>query len=132
MIHLDTCVLVDALTGPRRSAAALRALIERGERVSLSSLVLFEWLRGPRRADELRVQEALFPSGEAGPFGPAEAALAADLYRQVRRPRGRELDLAIAASAILQDAALWTLNPRDFADIPRLRLAAVQHSVPGR
>jgi hypothetical protein len=48
--------------------------------------VLFEWLRGPRRADELR----------------------------------------------LQDAALWTLNPRDFADIPRLRLAAVQRSVPGR
>ena len=56
------------------------------------------------------------------PFGPAEAALAAELYRQVPRPRGRELDLAIAASAILQDAALWTLNPRDFADLPRLRL----------
>jgi len=35
--------------------------------------------------------------------------------------RGRELDLAIAASAILHDAVLWTLNHRDFADIPRLR-----------
>jgi predicted nucleic acid-binding protein len=131
VIHLDTCVLVDAFSGPRRSAAALRALIEQGERVSFSSLVLFEWLRGPRRADELRVQEALFPSGEAAPFGSAEAALSASLYRQVRRPRERELDLAIAASAILQDAALWTLNPRDFADIPRLRLASDQHSSPG-
>jgi predicted nucleic acid-binding protein len=40
----------------------------------------------------------------------------------VCRPCGRELDLAIAASAIRQDAAFWTLNPRDFADIPRLRL----------
>jgi len=36
--------------------------------------------------------------------------------------RERKLDLAIAATAILHDAALWTLNPRDFADIPRLRL----------
>jgi len=123
MIHLDTCVLVDALTGPRRSAAALRALIERGERISFSALVLYEWLRGPRRPEELRVQEALFPAGEAAVFGQPEAALASELYRLVKRPRGRELDLAIAACAILQDAALWTLNPRDFADIPKLRLA---------
>lgn len=38
MIHLDTSVLVDALTGPRRSAPALRAAIVRGERVTLSTL----------------------------------------------------------------------------------------------
>jgi predicted nucleic acid-binding protein len=122
MIHLDTCVLVDALTGPRRSAPALRALIEQGERVSFSALVLFEWLRGPRQAEELRAQEALFPGSEAAPFGRAEAALASEFYRLVRRPRGRELDLAIAATAVLNDAVLWTLNPRDFADIPRLKL----------
>ena len=124
MIHLDTCVLVDALTGPRRSALPMRALIEQGERLAFSTLVLYEWLRGPRHPEELRAQDALFPGGEAVPFGRAETALASELYRLVRRPRGRELDLAIAASAILQDAALWTLNPRDFADVPRLRLLA--------
>jgi predicted nucleic acid-binding protein len=128
VIHLDTCVLVDALTGPRRSAPALRGLIEEGERVSFSALVLYEWLRGPRHQEEIRVQEALFPAGEAVPFGRPDAALASELYRLVRRPRGRELELAIAASAILHDAAIWTLNPRDFADIPRLRLL----EVPGR
>ncbi|MCU0252125.1 MAG: type II toxin-antitoxin system VapC family toxin [Vicinamibacterales bacterium] len=123
MIHLDTSVLVDALTGPRRSAPALRALIAEGERISFSVLVLYEWLRGPRRPEDARVQEALFPSAYAAPFGRPEAALAAELDRAVRRPRGREIDLAIAATAIVHDAALWTLNPRDFADIPRLRLA---------
>ena len=123
MTHLDTCVLVDALTGPRRSAPALRALIADGERLSLSSLVLYEWLRGPRRPEELRAQEALFPGAEAAVFGRTEAALAAELYRLVRHPRGRELDLAIAATAMVHDAALWTLNTSDFADIPRLRLA---------
>ncbi len=122
MIHLDTNVLIDALTGPRRSAADLRALIEDGERVSFSSLVLYEWQRGPRRPDELRVQEALFPADAAAPFDARCAALAARLYASVRRPRGREIDLAIAATAIVQDAALWTLNPQDFEDIPGLRL----------
>lgn len=122
MIHLDTCVLVDALTGPRRSAPALRTLIEQGERISFSTLVLYEWLRGPRRREEVRIQEALFPASQAAPFGRPDAAVASELYRLVSRPRGRELDLAIAASAILHDADFWTLNPRDFADIPRLRL----------
>jgi predicted nucleic acid-binding protein len=122
MIQLDTCVLVDALTGPQRSAPSMRALIEQGERLSFSTLVLYEWKRGPRHPDELRVQEALFPGDDATSFGVAEAALAANLYRLVRRPRGRELDLAIAASAILNDAVFWTLNPRDFADVPGLRL----------
>jgi len=123
MIHLDTCVLVDALTGPRRSAPALRALIERGERLSFSTLVLYEWSRGPRLPEELRVQQALFPSEDAAPLDAISAGLAAGLYRTVRRPRGREIDLAIAATAMTHDAALWTLNVEDFADIPGLELA---------
>jgi predicted nucleic acid-binding protein len=122
MIHLDTSVLIDALTGPRRSAPALRALVERGERLTFSSIVLYEWRRGPRRAEELRAQEALFPADESVVFGAAEARQAADLYRKVPRPHGREIDLAIAACALTQDAALWTLNPSDFADIPGLEL----------
>ena len=35
----------------------------------------------------------------------------------------QEMDLAIAACAIVREAALWTLNPGDFKDIPGLRLA---------
>lgn len=123
MIHLDTSVLIDALTGPRRSALSLRRAIERGERVVFSTLVLYEWLRGPRLREEQAAQEALFPREAAVPFAAAEAALAALLYRRLQRPRGREIDLAIAACALAHDAALWTLNPSDFADIPGLELA---------
>ncbi len=122
MIVLDTSVLVDSLTGPKRSAAALRSEIERGERIVLPTLVLYEWLRGPRLRQELAAQEALFPAAAAIPFGPEEAARSAKLYQSVRRARGREIDLAIAACAILRQATLWTLNPADFADIPGLRL----------
>lgn len=123
MILIDTSTLVDALTGPRRAASELRQWIERYEQIAMSSLVLYEWLRGPRTAIELADQEALVPSALALPFTPEDAALAAALYRKIRRPRGRELDLAIAASAIGHNARLWTLNPEDFSDIPGLTLA---------
>lgn len=72
---------------------------------------------------ELVAQEGLFPAEQAIPFGHEEAKIAAELYRQVKRPRGRELDLAIAACAIEWKADLWTLNRADFSDIPGLKLA---------
>ena len=87
MILLDTSVLIDSLSGPKRSAAALREAIVRGERIEVPSLVLYEWLRGPRVPEELSAQEALFPSGTTVNFGPEEASLAAELYRAVPRPR---------------------------------------------
>jgi predicted nucleic acid-binding protein len=122
VIVLDTSVLIDSLTGPRRLASALRKHIERGERILVPSLVLYEWLRGPRLPQELAAQEALFPSETAIPFGLAETVLSAKLYKSARRPRGREIDLAIAACAITRQAELWTTNAADFADVPGLKL----------
>jgi len=58
------------------------------------------------------------------PFGSRGAALAAKLYGAVRKPRGREIDLAIAACALAREAALWTLNEADFRDVPGLKLFA--------
>jgi predicted nucleic acid-binding protein len=122
MIHLDTSVLIDAFSGGKRLAPRLRQLLHDGERVSLSTLALFEWRRGPRVSEQIEAQEALFPSTEAISFGSAEAIVAADLYKKVKRPRGREIDIAIAACAIAHDAQLWTVNPADFKDIPTLKL----------
>jgi len=132
VILLDTSVLIDALTGRRRSAPALRRTIERGDRIVLATLVLYEWLRGPRRAEELAAQEALFPREAAIPFGPAEAAIAADLYRTTSSPRGRELDLAIAACALSWNARLWSLNVHDFDDVPGLELITAEGRSTGR
>jgi predicted nucleic acid-binding protein len=114
--------LIDSLSGSRRSAPRLRRLIESGERIILSSIVLYEWLRGPRLPEELRAQEELFPAEEAAPFGIAEAGIAADLYRRVPSARGREIDIAIAATAISREAMLWSLNAEDFRDLPGLIL----------
>ncbi len=48
LIHLDTSVLVDAFTGPRRSLAVLESTTINGEVLTFCSIVLYEWLRGPR------------------------------------------------------------------------------------
>lgn len=120
MILLDTSVLVETLGGGGSLRAELRASISRRERLVIPALVLYEWLRGPRSREELAAQEALFPSGDALPFGSEEARVAAELYRVVSRPRGREIDLAIAACALTWRGTLWTLNAGDFSDIAGL------------
>ena len=71
MIHLDTSVLIDAFSGGKPLAPRLRQLLDSGERMFLSALVLFEWRRGPRIPEQIDAQEALFPSSEAIPFGSA-------------------------------------------------------------
>jgi predicted nucleic acid-binding protein len=122
VILIDTSALIDCLTGPRRSLARLREIVASGEEIGISSLVLYEWLRGPRTQQELTDQEALLPGERQWGFGGIEAAKGADLYRRLHRARGREIDLAIAATAIARDARLWTLNPEDFNDIEGLEL----------
>jgi len=122
VIQLDTSLLIDALTGPRRSLPAVRRVVADGVRLAVSSIVVYEWRRGPRLEMELAIEAALLGPEAVVDFGESEARVAAALYRTVKRPRGRELDLAIAACALGRSARLWTLNPGDFADIPGLEL----------
>ena len=123
IIHLDTSALVEALAGQQPALSRLLNFVEAGHRLKMSAPVLHEWLRGPRTLGELRDQEALMPRSAAVPFDAEAAATAADLYSELDNARNREMDLAIAACALVEDAALWTLNAEDFRDIPKLKLA---------
>ena len=121
-IHLDTSVLIDALTGPRRSLNRLEQTVAAGHVIGMSTLVLYEWRRGPRTDAELTWQEALMPSAHARGFGALEGMAAAEMYRGLKRARGRDMDIAIAACAVAHGARLWTLNPDDFRDLPGVEL----------
>ena len=122
IVHLDTSVLIEALGQSAGMRSALRRLVRSGDKPTLSTIVLYEWLRGPRTPEELALRAAVMPDDRVATFGHAEAARAARLYVTVRRPRGREADLAIAACALEREAALWTLNTADFDDVPDLML----------
>ena len=128
IVHLDTSVLIEALAPNGAAVSTLRALVGAGDKPTVSTIVLYEWLRGPRTPAELELRIAVMPDEHIASFGPAEAARSAGLYKIVRRARGREADLAIAACAIEREAALWTLNTTDFNDIPGLRL--YEHGTP--
>jgi predicted nucleic acid-binding protein len=121
-IHLDTSVLIDVITRMRPLLPTYEATTAAGHRIGTSTLVMYEWLRGPRTELELRLQRELCPPDLVVTFGTVEAAVAADLYREAKRARNREMDIGIAACAIEHGAALWTVNPRDFRDIPGLQL----------
>jgi predicted nucleic acid-binding protein len=122
LVHLDTSVLIDAFTGERRSLIRLRATTAKGDVIAFSSIVLYEWLRGPRTDDERQAVDAFFELDSVPGFGRREAERAADLCGRVTRARQRQADLAIAACAIERGASLWTLNRSDFRDIPGLEL----------
>jgi predicted nucleic acid-binding protein len=122
LIHLDTSVLVDAFTGPRRALGQIAGATSEGHVIAFCSLVLYEWLRGPRTPGEEEAVHRFFGDDAIVTFGSREAHTAAALYRRIKRARQRQADLAIAASALEHSARLWTLNEPDFADVPGLSL----------
>jgi len=124
-IHLDTSVLIDILTRERPLLGAYERSVTAGHRIGMSTIALYEWLRGPRTDLDIRLQRDICPADRIVTFGSIEAALAADLFREVKSRRGREADIAIAACAIEHEAAAWTTNRRHFQDIPGLRLYTV-------
>jgi predicted nucleic acid-binding protein len=119
---LDTSLLVDAFSGNRRSAPALTEWLADGNRVAVSTLVLYEYWRGPRTPREIDDVQELLTTALVVEFGRKEAEQSAVIYRAVGRVRRRDMDIAIAACALEHGAALWTLNRRDFMDIPGLTL----------
>jgi predicted nucleic acid-binding protein len=122
LIHLDTSVLVDAFTGPRRALIHVADATSAGHVIAFCALVQYEWLRGPRAPGEDEAVRRFFGDDGIVTFGRREAETAAGLYRHVKRARQRQADLAIAACAVEHNAQLWTLNEPDFADVPGLNL----------
>ncbi|MGH9535414.1 MAG: type II toxin-antitoxin system VapC family toxin [Terriglobales bacterium] len=122
MTVLDTSVLLAALTGPRPLLRELRRRCAAGERLAVPALVLFDWRLGPRTGEELASQEELFPAAAALPFEAEDAQLAATLFKRLSPGRASAMAIAIAACALRQEAALWTLHGEDFAGIPGLQL----------
>ena len=84
MIVLDTSVLVELVSAARDSPvpARFRRFIANGERLAVPALVFYEFLRGPRRPEEISFQNALFP---------LERALRLWAYAAQRSPVGKQV-----------------------------------------
>src|ERR1035441_3995122 len=113
MIHLDTNYLIGLLVKGSAPSADVDGWLAAGESVAASAIVWTEFLNGPVTPVEVSRAEAVLQSRIVA-FGRAEAVLAADLFNQTGRRRGSRFDCLIAATAILAQAEVATINQSDF------------------
>jgi predicted nucleic acid-binding protein len=84
-----------------------------GQIFATSAISWTEFLNGPVTPLEVSRAEAVLQSRIIS-FGQKEAALAADLFNKTGRRRGSRFDCWIAATAIIAQAELATVNHSDF------------------
>lgn len=113
MIHLDTNYLIGLLVRGSREASEVDQWLAASESLAASAIAWSEFLNGPVTAIEASQVEAVLQS-QIVSFSKAEAALAADLFNKTGRRRGSRFDCLIAATAILHQAGLATINQSDF------------------
>lgn len=125
MVILDTSVLIDFLRRPENEDSPLKQfgrLYAAGE-TAISILSIQELYSGQSSRDSKKEQLFLkiVDSCEILPYSYEVAKLAGEIVRDSGRSLGFP-DAAIAATAILNKASLFTLNKKDFKGIKVLKL----------
>lgn len=113
MIHLDTNYLIGLLVRGSSEASKVDQWLAAGESLAASAIAWSEFLNGPVASSEANQVETVLQS-QIIPFAKGEAALASDLFNMTGRRRGSRFDCLIAATAILNQAGLATVNQSDF------------------
>jgi predicted nucleic acid-binding protein len=113
MIHLDTNYLIGLPVKGAAVALDVDGWLAAGESLAASAIAWTEFLNGPVTPLAISRVGAVLQS-RIVPFGQAEAALAAELFNKTGRRRGSRFDCLIAATAILSQAQVATVNESDF------------------
>ena len=113
MIHLDTNYLIGLLVRGSREAIEVDGWLANGEPLAASAIAWTEFLNGPVTPTEISWAEAVLQS-RIVPLGRLEAILAAELFNKTGRRRGSRFDCLVAATAILGQAEVATVNQSDF------------------
>lgn len=131
MIHLDTNYLIGLLVKGSAQAGEVDGWLAGDGLLATSAIAWTEFLNGPVTQTEISRATAVLQS-RIVPFGHPEAALAAELFNKTGRRRGSRFDCLIAASAILAQAEIATVNQSDFkAFVPHgLKLALAPPPLP--
>jgi predicted nucleic acid-binding protein len=113
MIHLDTNYLIGLLVKSSPEAGNVDGWMAVGQTLAASAISWTEFLNGPVTLLEVGRAESVLQS-RIIPFGQKEATLAADLFNKTGRRRGSRFDCLIAATAIIAQAEIATVNQLDF------------------
>jgi predicted nucleic acid-binding protein len=113
MIHLDTNYLIGLLVKGSSQAVEVDTWLAVGQPLAASAVAWTEFLNGPVTPLEVTRAEAVLQS-RIVPFGRPEAVLAAELFNKTGRRRGSRFDCLVAATAIVAQAEVATVNKSDF------------------
>jgi predicted nucleic acid-binding protein len=113
MIHLDTNYLIGLLVKGSPQAVHVDGWLAAGQPLAAGAVAWTEFLNGPVSPLEIARTEAVLQS-RIVPFGRSEAVLAAELFNKTGRRRGSRFDCLIAATAMLAQAEIATVNQSDF------------------
>ena len=131
---VDSGIIIRLLRGDRRAGLLLDRLRDSGL-LSTSAIAAFEVFRGCRNDREHQAAERVFAQLMMSDLAYDSALVAADLMRTQSGVFSGEKsipDALIAATAIVDDAALVTLNTRQFSRVraPGLELLLVDQDSP--
>lgn len=123
-ILLDTSVAIAILDGAKAVVESKRndaeaVFLSIISRVELVAGIYSDGQRNHSRAIQL---ESFLQEVEVLPFSDAEADAYASIIAETGFSRRLVIDRMIAATALANDLALATLNPRDFLNIPGLAI----------
>ena len=113
MIHLDTNYLIGLLVKGSPQALDVDGWLAAGQSLAAGAVAWTEFLNGPVSPLEVSRTEAVLQS-RIVPFGRPEAVLAAELFNKTGRRRGSRFDCLIAATAMLAQAEIATVDQSDF------------------
>lgn len=127
LVDTSILVLLDRLQASALPAEPVISAVSLAE-LSVGPLATGDPTQSAIRQVRLQEVEASFAPL---PFDAAAARafgrVAASLRTSGRKPAARAFDALIAATALANDLALYTCNPRDFDGIDGLRLMSVRH-----
>jgi predicted nucleic acid-binding protein len=123
VIELDSNFLVAVLDARGNESEQLHKWARTGVRIQISAIAWSEYLCGPLEPAVVPLARRLINSIEA--FTEPDAELASELFNATGRRSRSHVDCMIAAHAIRRDAALATLNIRDFRLFEKFRLKLI-------
>ena len=123
MILLDTNILIEVLKNNEEIVELLNGM---QEEFAISSITQMELYYGAFNKAEIRKLEKFFANFEIIYLNEEIARVATDLIKRYAKSHNLDIpDSLIAASAIVHNCTLFTLNKRDFWYIDNIKLLEV-------
>ncbi len=125
MVIIDTNIIIDHIRQPKTTESHFLKVIKNNPKeIFAISVFSVQELYVGRSTKQIEIEQYLLSiinSLKILPYTYTVAKLAGEIDRDSEKTI-QFPDAAIAATAIINDASLYTLNQKDFIDIPNLQL----------